>query len=68
MPTLLVFLRFGVPGGVILGLFRLLFGSPGPLKNQLKVCNYREIQGVGRFKMKYFAGLDQECVSMRSFF
>jgi len=67
VPTFLDFLCFGVPGGAILGLFRRLFGSPGPLKNQLKVCNYRQIQGFGPFYMEFFWSLDQEYVSMRFF-
>ncbi len=54
VPTFLDFLWFGVPGGSILAPFRLLFGSPGPLKKQLKVCNYRQIQRFGPFQTEFF--------------
>ena len=43
-----------MPGGSILAPFRLLFGSPGPLKKQLKVCNYRQIQRFGPFETESF--------------
>ena len=54
VPTFLDFLWFEVPGGSILAPFRLLFGSPGPLKKQLKVCNYRQIQRFGPFETESF--------------
>ena len=54
MPTFLDFVWFGMPGGSILAPFRLLFGSPGPLKKQLKVCNFHQIQRFGHFQTESF--------------
>ena len=53
---------------VILSALRLyfgsyfLFGSPGPLKKQLKVCNHHPLQRFEPLQIEFFTGLDCGCV------
>ena len=49
-PLFSIFFDLGCPEAP----FRLLFGGPGPLKKQLKVCNYRQIQRFGPFETEPF--------------
>ena len=43
-----------MPGGSILAPFCLPFGSPGPPKKQLKVCNRRQFQRFDPFQSESF--------------
>ena len=60
--TFLIFYDFGSPEAPFSLSFWLPFGSPGPLKKQLKVCNYHQFQRFDPSRQRLFACPDDGCV------